>query len=95
MICPAIAALYVGLVCTAPVERVVDGDTAYMVFGGVVSHSVRETRPNRGEPGFKAATNAARRAYEGRTVTLTIGGAKGRRNGRCYGKAVTDRYGRG
>lgn len=95
--CPAITALYVGLVCTAPVERVVDGDTAYMVFGGVVSHSVRVIgidTPERGELGFKAATDAAKRAYERRTVTLTIGGAKGRRKGRCYGHAVLDRYGR-
>lgn len=78
--CPIIAALYVGLVCTAQVERVVDGDTAYMVFGNTVSHSVRVIgidTPERGEPGFKAATNAARRAYEDRRVTLTIGGAKG------------------
>ncbi len=95
--CPAIAALVAGMVCTAPVDRVVDGDTAWMAFGGVESRKVRIVgidTPERGEPGFQEATEAARDAVEGRTATLTIGGAKGRRNGRCYRSAVLDRYDR-
>ena len=94
--CPAIAALVVALTCSAPVERVVHGDTFKATFGGEL-HSVRVggiDTPERGERGFAEAAKAAERAFEGRTVTLTIGGARSRRNGLCAGHAVTDRYGR-
>ncbi len=94
--CPAIAALVVGMICTAPVERVVDGDTFKARFG-LESVSVRVVgidTPERGEAGFKEATKAAQRRYEGQVATLTIGGAKSRRAGQCVGSAVLDRYGR-
>lgn len=81
---------------TAPVERVVDGDTAWMRFADE-SRKVRIVgidTPERGEPGVGAATDAARARYAGRTVTQAIGGAESRRNGGCVGWAVLDRYGR-
>ena len=95
--CPAIALLTWGLVCSAQIDRIIDGDTAYMTFGGSVSHSVRIVgidTPERGEHGFQEATEAARAAFEAKTVVLTIGGAEGRREGRCVGRAVLDRFGR-
>lgn len=94
--CPAVAALVIGLTCLAPVERIVDGDTAVMRFGPETAkvRIVGIDTPERGERGFEEATRAAQRAYEGRTATLTIGGAKSRRQGRCVGQAVLDRYGR-
>jgi micrococcal nuclease len=94
--CPAIAALIFGLVCEAEIGRIVDGDTAYMRFGSEM-HSVRVIgvdTPEIGERGFTEATKAIERRYAGKTATLTIGGAKSRRNGLCVGKALTDRYGR-
>ena len=94
--CPAVLALTVGLTCTAPVERIVDGDTAWMRFADQ-SRKVRIIgidTPERGEPDFKDATDAARARWEDRTAHLTIGGAQGRRKGKCYGSAVLDRYGR-
>jgi len=60
--CPAVLALTVGLTCTAPVERIVDGDTAWMRFADQ-SRKVRIIgidTPEHGEPGFKAATDALR-----------------------------------
>jgi len=94
--CPAITALVVGLTCSAPVLEVIDGDTFRTRFGDEL-RSVRIVgidTPERGERGFKEATRAAERAYNGRTATLTIGGAKSRRAGQCVGHAVLDRYGR-
>lgn len=96
MACPALAALVAGMICTTHVDRIVDGDTAYMQFGGE-SVSVRVVgidTPERGARGFAEATKAAERAFEGKTATLSIGGAKSRRAGQCVGRAVTDRYGR-
>ena len=93
-LCPALAALIVGMICTAPVERIVDGDTFKARFGGEL-HSVRVVgidTPERGERGFQEATKAVKRVYEGRTATLTIGGARSRRAGQCVGSAVLDRY---
>lgn len=64
-------------------------------------HNVRVVgidTPERGEPGWAEATEAARSAYEGRTATLRIGGAASRTSAatgrRCVGEAVFDRYGR-
>lgn len=93
-LCPAVEALFAGLICLAPVERVVDGDTAWMQFGAE-SRKVRIVgidTPERGEAGYKEATLAARARFEGRQVVLTIGGAAARREGRCVGSAVLDRY---
>jgi len=94
--CPAVLTLTIGLTCIAPVELIVDGHTAWMRFADQ-SRKVRILgidTPERGEPGFKAAKLAARARREGHTAQLTIGGAKVRRKGKCYGSAVLDRYGR-
>lgn len=94
--CPSVAALVFGMVCTVNADRIVDGDTFKARFGNDV-RSVRVIgidTPERGERGFHEATKAVERAFEGRMVTLTIGGAKSRRAGQCVGKAVLDRYDR-
>jgi endonuclease YncB( thermonuclease family) len=93
-ICPAVLALSLHLVCAAEVVRVVDGDTAIMRFGDG-QHSVRlvgVNSPNRGQPGYIDAKNAAVAAFQGRVVTLTIGGARNRNKGRCSGASVLDFY---
>ena len=99
--CPAVLALTIGLTCTAPVERIVDGDTAWMRFAGQ-SHKVRIIgidTPERGEPGFKAATDAARARWDGRTARLTIGSANGAAQGQVLRQRRTrplwPRIGRG
>lgn len=97
MTCPALAALVVGLICTATVDRVIDGDT-FMARFGDVPHAVRVVgidTPERGEPGHEFATRAAQSQFEGEFLTLTIGGAASRtKRGRCVGEAVLDLYGR-
>ena len=69
-----------GLTYSAPISRVNDGDTFDADCGEDLArvHVVGIDTPERGESGFKKATRAAERAFEGKAVTLTIGGAKSR-----------------
>jgi len=94
--CPAIPLLVFGMVCSVHVDRIVDGDTFKARFGDEV-HSVRVVgvdTPERGERGFAESTQAAERRFEGRRVTLTVGGARSRSAGQCVGQAVLDTYDR-